>query len=58
MNTTGHVIWLVGMAVALLVAVLLIAGCSETTGSRVKQDWRTIHQPAPVTPGGGDGHGN
>jgi PBP1b-binding outer membrane lipoprotein LpoB len=48
----------VNIILAAIAAAVLVSGCSETTGSRVKQDWRTIHQPAPVTPGGSDGHGN
>jgi hypothetical protein len=47
----------VGIAVAGFVLIAMV-GCGDTITSSVKPDWRSIHQPAPTTPGGGDGHGN
>jgi len=55
-------IWLpviAALAVILVVALTLsLSGCAATGPSSSATDWRTIHQPAPTTPGGGDGHGN
>ncbi len=33
------------------IAAATLAGCAADY-QPVKQDWRTIHQPAPTTPGG------
>lgn len=34
---------------------MMFTACGDTvTGSVKRQDWQTIHQPAPTTPGGGD----
>ncbi len=43
--------------IALAAAAALLAGCAADY-QPVKQDWRTIHRPAPTTPGGGDGSEN
>lgn len=45
-------------AIAISLTVALSLGCAATGPSSSATDWRTIHQPAPTTPGGGDGHGN
>lgn len=34
--------------------LILLTGCGDAITSSARQDWRTIHQPAPTTPGGGD----
>ena len=49
---------MIGAAAIILVIALSLPGCSDHTGRAARQDWRTIHQPAPTTPGGSDGHGN
>lgn len=58
MNPTGHMIWFAAILVACLFVILMQVGCGDTITSSVKPDWRSIHQPAPTTPGGSDGHGN
>ena len=40
---------MIGAAAIILIIALTLLGCSEHAGS-ARQDWRTIHQPAPVTP--------
>jgi len=41
---------MIGAAAIILVIALALPGCSDHTGRGARQDWRTIHQPAPVTP--------
>jgi hypothetical protein len=54
-NTVINIAFIV---IAIVLVASLLTGCGDTITSSVKPDWRSIHQPAPTTPGGGDGHGN
>lgn len=42
----------VAVVVIIVALTLALSGCAATGPSSSATDWRTIHQPAPTTPGG------
>ncbi len=58
MKIATNIIFCAMVVVIVAAATFALTGCAETGPHTSATDWRSIHQPAPTTPGGGDGHGN